>query len=161
MGGRPCAGLADAASAVPARPRIPRSRAVCRCGYSAATRPHPEPNPLAEKLPPLWRRPSLPPAVHMQHGIGISQPAVRRGARPWPLLRRLRHARPHRIQLHIAQRLPQMRLLQWTGVEPSLPHTPARRLLRVPVGGIASVGLLEALRQGDRRMWDRDQMHMI
>ena len=52
----------------------------------------------------------------------------------------------HRIQLHIAQRGPEMRFVERTGIEASLPHVSAGRLAGIPIRGVASVALLERLR---------------
>src|SRR5579863_8746219 len=65
-------------------------------------------------LLPLCYRPSLLPSFHFEHSVWSFRHAVSRSARPMPLLCRRYHTRTHRIQLHITQRSPQMRIIQWT-----------------------------------------------
>src|SRR5262249_40129203 len=61
---------------------------------------------------PLVHRPSLLPALHFEHCVGGRAPAVRRGARPCPLLWLLHHACTHRIQFDVTQSLPQVLLVR-------------------------------------------------
>jgi hypothetical protein len=54
-----------------------------------------------------------------------------------------------------------MRLIQGTGIESPLPYVAARRLRSIPVRRIASVRLLERLRERPKGVRNSNQMHMI
>ncbi len=116
---------------------------------------------VIDELPPLGSCPPLPPAFHFQHRVWGCRTKVSRGARPSPQFRRRHHACAHRIQLDIAQRCPQMRFIQRTGIESPLPYVPGRRLLGIPVCRVASMRLFERLRERLRGSGNRDQVHVI
>jgi hypothetical protein len=116
---------------------------------------------LCKMLAPFSRRPAFSPALHFQQAVRRCQSAVRSGARPSPLRGRGHHLRAHRIQLHIAQGSPQVSFVEGTRIESPLPHVPARRIARVPIRCVASVGVLESLRQGFGSAGNRDQVHVI
>lgn len=114
-----------------------------------------------QKGSPLRNQPSLAPSLQCEQGMRACQAAVRGGAGPIPKFRRPHHAGAHGIQFNIAQSLPQMRFIERTRVKPSLPDVAGRRLPRVPVGRVASMGLFERLRKRSRAIRNHDQVHMI
>ena len=108
---------ADApASEAPSQTPVPKK-------YTPAAPPLHLATPQPAATPPIHAdRTAPPPAPRQQRR---SQPQMPARARPRILLRIVHQIRPHRVQLHIPQRHPQMPLTQRAGVKAALPQVPA------------------------------------
>ena len=117
--------------------------------------------PSLKILPPARNAPPLLPFPHRHPVLRRSGSAVSRGARPGPGFSFHNQPRPHRIQLRIAQRLPQVRLVQRARIISSLPHMPARIVLPIPVSCVSTVGMLERFRESVGAARNHHQMNMV
>lgn len=86
---------------------------------------------------------------------------VRRRARPGIVFGFLHHPRTHRILFHIADRLPEVHLVQGTGEEPTLPQVASESLPAKEVPGVLRMSIMNRPGQGLRRSRHHHMMHMV
>ncbi len=86
---------------------------------------------------------------------------MNRCAGPRPRCGISHQSRPHRVQLRITQRFPQVWLIQRTRIEPSLPEVAAGAMPSIPIGGIPAVRMLQGLRQSICLVGNHNEMDMI
>jgi len=110
---------------------------------------------------PTFHLPLLAPPLHVKEVGRIGRPAMGTGARPRPRCRLQRQSGPHRVQFRIAQRLPQVALIQRTAMKPPLPHMPAGDMRSVPISGLTPMRGLQHRRQGLRSQRDHHEMHVV
>src|SRR3984957_17482618 len=110
---------------------------------------------------PAARRPASLPLLHGQVPIGWKRGAMGCGAGPRPRLSLVHQTRPYRIELWIAQGLPQVRLVQRTGIVPALPDVTAGVMDGIPIRSISAVGVLQRQAQHVCFRRDGDEMHMV
>ena len=82
-------------------------------------------------------------------------------AGPRPQLRPQDQTRSHRIELGIARRLPEVRLVQRARVISPVLDVPVGFVSRIPVGSVSPVGLLQCLCQTIDFVRNRDQVDMF
>ena len=115
----------------------------------------------AEVLLPSCGRPVAAPRLRRQILVLLFGAAVTGCAGPGPQLRPQDQTGSHRIKLGIAQRLPEMRLVQRARVISPLPDVSVRLVSRIPVGSIPPVGLLQSLLQTIDFVRNRNQVDMV
>src|SRR5271156_2031857 len=93
--------------------------------------------------------------------VGPRLTQVRRGARPWPGCGVFYQPGTYRVQLGIAQSLPQVGWIEWAGVKASLPQVSGGAVSCVPVRSVAAVGVLEGLGQSIGCEWNQHEMNVI
>jgi hypothetical protein len=101
--------------------------------------------PCAEVLMPSCGSPVAAPRLRRQILVLLFGAAVTGCAGPRVQLRPQDQTGSHRIELGIAQRLPEVRLVQQARVISPLLDVSVRWVSRIPVGSVPPVGLLQCL----------------
>jgi hypothetical protein len=117
--------------------------------------------PCAEVLLPSCGCPVAAPRLRRQVLVLLFGAAVTGCAGPRPQLRPQDQTGSHRTELGIAQRLPEVRLVQRARVISPLPDVSVRLVSRIPVGSVPPVGLLQCLCQTIDFVRNRDQVDMV
>jgi hypothetical protein len=75
-----------------------------------------------EKILPRCRGPFGAPEIQIEHAVGVSAAAVRRGTGPRMVLGRRYHSRSRGVTLDVAEGHPEVRLAERAGVVTALPE---------------------------------------
>jgi hypothetical protein len=110
-------------------------------------------------LPTSWVKPS--PPTHKIQKLAFRHPQMRLGTRPPPLSARGHQPGPHRISLHVQQRVPGLLVVQRDGVETRLPEMPHASQSQMKAARVVAVNALHGARQARLIMRDSEKMDMV
>ena len=126
-------------------------------------------NPVFDlSLPGALRKVAFPaswikarPPTHEIQQLAFRHPQMHLGTRPSPLAARGHQSGPHRVSLHVEQRVPGVLVVQRNGVEARLPEVPHASQSEVQATCVVAVNALHGARQTVLIMRDSDKMDMI